>query len=125
MANINEAYKIFTDFIKENKLNILNVQARIVPQGLIISENEEIALCGDAAGLTKPWSGGGVVWGMVAADILIKNFPDFSKYSKELKKFFGFKILRSEIFTKLVYFVGYKIPFLLPKRNRIESDFLI
>jgi len=124
IVNTNEAYKIFNNFLEKNKIHLENVKAKIIPQGLIVTKNEKITLCGDAAGLTKPWSGGGVVWGLVAADILIKNFPDFITYSKKIKKFFIPKILTSKILTRGVYFFGFYLPFFLPKNNKVESDFL-
>lgn len=97
----------------------------LVPQGFLIPSNPKITLCGDAVGLTKPWSGGGVVWGLIAAEILLKNFPDFLKYKKEMKKFFLPKILFSKIATRLVYFLGFNFSWILPKNVKIESDFLI
>lgn len=125
MTDVNEAYKIFTEFAEKKNIHLEGIKARIIPQGFNIPLNEDATLCGDAAGLTKPWSGGGVVWGLIAADILVKNFPDFSRYSKQAQKFFRFKILKSKILTKLVYFLGYNLPFLLPNNTRIESDFLV
>lgn len=139
IADINKAHKIFSDFIKKHNIPIENVKAKIIPQGLIIPKNPstlrhdsgqassgqaQITLCGDAAGLTKPWSGGGVIWGFKAADILLENFPDFGKYRIETKRFFAKKILLSNIATKFVYLLGFKIPWLLPQNNKIESDFL-
>lgn len=97
----------------------------VIPQGLIVPKNPKITLCGDAAGLTKPWSGGGVIWGLTAAEILLKNFPDFLKYQREMKKFFLPKIIFSKIATKIVYFLGFKIPWLLPKKIKVEGDFLL
>ena len=32
----------------------------LIDAGLIFSNEDNIALCGDAMGLTKPWSGGGI-----------------------------------------------------------------
>lgn len=97
----------------------------LIPQGFILPKNnKKITLCGDAAGLTKPWSGGGVIWGLIAADMLLKNFPDFLKYQEEVKKFFSLRIIFSKITTKLVYFFGYKIWWLLPRRVRMDGDFL-
>jgi len=101
------------------------IKSRIVPQGLIIPKNPSITLCGDAAGLTKPWSGGGVVWGIMAAEILVKNFPDFLKYRKDVRKFFLPKIIFSKIAIKFIYFLGFKLPWFLPKETRMESDFLL
>jgi len=54
---------------------------------MIFSKNKQVALCGDAMGLTKPWSGGGIIWSLYAADILLNNFPNFGKYEKKLRGF--------------------------------------
>lgn len=106
-------------------LSFENRKSRIIPQGLIIPKDSSITLCGDAAGLTKPWSGGGVVWGLTAANILLETFPDFKKYRKLVKRFFLPKIIFSKIAVKLVYFLGFKMPWLLPSKILMESDFLI
>jgi len=118
------AREIFEKFLREKNLKLEKVNSAIIPQGLIIPKNQRITLCGDAAGLTKPWSGGGVVWGLISANILLKNFPDFLKYQKEIKKFFLPKIIFSKIIKKLVYFFGFNFPWILPKEIRIEGDFL-
>ena len=64
---------LLEDFLEKNNLQLPECQRRVkmnevhrlerinsgvIPQGLIIPSNREITLCGDAAGLTKPWSGG-------------------------------------------------------------------
>ena len=116
--------RLFDEFLKKNNLSLEKINSAIVPQGLMIPSNQKITLCGDAAGLTKPWSGGGVIWGLTAADILLRNFPDFLKYQKAIKKIFSPKIIFSKIVTKMVYFLGFNFPWLLPKNIKIESDFL-
>jgi flavin-dependent dehydrogenase len=115
---------LFEAFLKKRNIKIENLNSALVPQGLAAPKDKKIALCGDAAGLTKPWSGGGVIWGLLAAEILIKNFPDFLKYQKELKRFFLPKIIFSKIATKAAYFLGFNFPWLLPNNFKIESDFL-
>lgn len=125
IAKPKEAKIIFDKFLEENKISLGKTSSKIIPQGFIIPSNPLITLCGDATGLTKPWSGGGVVWGLISAEILLKNFPDFIKYKKEMRKFFLPKIIFSKTATKLVYFLGFTIPWLLPKKTRVESDFLI
>ncbi|MDI6602863.1 MAG: FAD-dependent oxidoreductase [Patescibacteria group bacterium] len=120
-----EAKLLLKNFLKQNYFNLKRLKSAIIAQGLIIPYHQKITLCGEAAGLTKPWSGGGVIWGLIAADILLKNFPDFLKYKKAVEKFFSTKILFSKIVTRLVYFLGFKIPWLLPKEFKIEGDFLI
>jgi flavin-dependent dehydrogenase len=125
ISNPKGAKLLFDDFLEKNNLHLERINSAIVPQGLIIPQNPRITLCGDAAGLTKPWSGGGVIWGLMAANLLLKNFPDFLKYKKDARKFFLPKIIFSKIAKKLVYFLGFKIPWLLPKNIRVESDFLL
>lgn len=152
ISNVKKTKVIFNKFLKENNLFLerinpveefrqkfsfrkfnsqseskflYGVKAKIVPQGFIIPFHPSITLCGDAAGLTKPWSGGGVIWGLTAAEILLNNFSDFRFYKKKIKKFFIPKIVFSKITTKLVYFLGFKTPWLLPNNTKIESDFLL
>jgi len=117
--------KIFENFLKEKNLNLEKINSGVIPQGLIIPKNQKITLCGDAMGLTKPWSGGGVIWSLIAADILLKNFPDFLKYQKEIKKFFLPKIIFSKMAKNLVYFFGFNFPWIFPEKIKIEGDFLI
>lgn len=120
-----EAKKILNDFLKKNKINLDSINSAVIPQGLIIPSHSQITLCGDAAGLTKPWSGGGIIWGLMAADILLKNFPDFLKYQKEMKKFFSLNIIFSKLAKKIIYFSGFNYPWLLPKIFAVDGDFLI
>ena len=119
-----KAKEIFNEFLKEKKIGLRKVNSAIIPQGLIIPQDQKITLCGDALGLTKPWSGGGVIWSLTAATLLLKNFPDFLKYQKELKKFFLPQITFSKITKKLVYFLGFKMPWIIPKEFKIDGDFL-
>jgi flavin-dependent dehydrogenase len=119
------AKEIFENFLKGQNLKLEKIESAIIPQGFIIPKNEKITLCGDAAGLTKPWSGGGVIWGLVSANLLLKNFPDFLKYQKEMRKFFFLNISFSKLVKKLVYFLGFNFPVLLPKKAKIEGDFII
>ncbi|KPJ56900.1 hypothetical protein AMJ49_03200 [Parcubacteria bacterium DG_74_2] len=119
------AKKLFNDFLKKKNLKLERINSATISQSLIIPLNPNITLCGDAAGLTKPWSGGGIIWGLMAADILLRNFPDFLKYQKEMKKLFLLNINFSKLAKNLVYFLGFKFPFLLPKNFKTEGDFLI
>lgn len=95
----------------------------LVPQGLILPKNKRITLCGDAAGLTKPWSGGGVIWGLTAAQLLFTNFPDLLKYRGAVRRFFLPKIIFSRIATNLIYFLGFKFPWILPSKLNMEGDY--
>lgn len=116
---------LLENFLREKGVKLEGVKSAVIPQGLIVPFNSKITLCGDAAGLTKPWSGGGVIWGLTAGNLLLKNFPDFIRYGKELRKFFLPRIVFSKMAKKIVYLTGFKTPWLLPKNYRIEGDFLI
>jgi len=114
------------EFCREQGIEIKNLQAWLIPLGLVTSNDTRVALCGgDACGNTKPWSGGGIIWGLTAADLLLKNFPDFQKYNSELKMRFGFKIWQTSLITSLGYFLGNNVPWLLPNQREIDSDFIL
>ncbi len=125
IAKPEKAKSIFNKFLKDNKIFLKNIQARLIPQGFSIPKNKKITLCGDATGLTKPWSGGGVVWALISANFLLKSFPDFLNYQKRIKKFFLPRIMFSKMATKTVYFLGFNLPRFLPQKSKIESDFLL
>lgn len=120
-----QAKGLLDDFLAKNRIALGRTKAALIPQGFSVPKNyPAITLCGDAAGLTKPWSGGGVVWGLLAADLLLKNFPDFLKYGKEIERFFSNKLVFSRMATAAVYFFGFNIPWLLPGSVKIKGDFL-
>jgi len=119
------AKETFENFLKKQNLKLEKIESAIIPQGFIIPKNEKITLCGDATGLTKPWSGGGVIWGLMSANLLLKNFPDFLKYQKEMRKFFFLNFSFSRLAKKLVYFLGFNFPTLLPKSSKIDGDSII
>ncbi len=123
MTNPKIAFAVFDKFRRERGIQQGEIKAKIIPQGFILPNDDKITLCGEAAGLTKPWSGGGVIWGLTAADLLLKNFPDFKGYRRDLRKFFLPKIMLSKVATKLVPFFGFKTPWLIPNIT-IESDFI-
>ncbi len=117
-----DAKNIFEQFCKKQKIKPEKLGAAPVPEGLVLSNNNRIALCGDAAGLTKSWSGGGVIWGLTAAHMLARDFPNLKKYNRGMKRFFRPKMFFSEIGTKMAVWFGFNAPRLLPKKIRIDSD---
>jgi flavin-dependent dehydrogenase len=99
----------------------------VIPQpgfnSLIFSDRENVFLCGDTMGLTKPWSGGGIIWGLTAADILIKNIDNLSDYEREIKKKFYYTITKGYLSNFLVRWIGKFFSFLLPERMTYDNDF--
>ncbi|MDD3032819.1 MAG: hypothetical protein PHF88_02525, partial [Candidatus Pacebacteria bacterium] len=100
-----------------------NSSFALVPPGLILSKSDKYGLVGDATGLTKPWSGGGIIWQLYQANMLVKNFPNFKKYNYEVKKFFLPKIIKGRVSNKLVHFMGEYFSFFIPSRIKYDNDF--
>ncbi|MFA5714119.1 MAG: NAD(P)-binding protein [Candidatus Paceibacterota bacterium] len=117
--------------VKRENLNEKDIKGALVPSpgcflknaGLIFPKEDNITLCGDTMGLTKPWSGGGIIWGLHAADILIKTFPDFKEYKRQTVGFFRLKVLKGQISNFLVQFLGKHFPYIIPKQIRYDNDF--
>lgn len=117
--------KIFEKFLKENKIDLIDKKGSLIAIGFILPRNKKITLCGEATGIVKPWSGGGVIWSLKSAQFLLENFPDFFKYRNKVINFFFIRFYLSKILRKMVYFFGFHFPFFLPKEIEIDPDFLI
>jgi flavin-dependent dehydrogenase len=124
IAELTKTKGFLEDFLRKKGIKIKRVASGLVPQGFLLPSHSSVTICGDASGLTKSWSGGGVIWGLSAAEILLKNFPNFLKYKGEMKKFFLPKVILSKIAVRAVYFLGFNFPWILPKNIKMESDFL-
>lgn len=124
---ISSIKKDFENFCRKENIDFKEkeLKSALIPfsRKLILPKENNITLCGDAASLTKPWSGGGVIWGLTATDILLKNFPDFEKYHREVKQFFELKILKGKLITSLTYFLGNNFPYFLPSKTSRDNDF--
>lgn len=98
--------KDFKEFLEKRKIFFKKeeIKSALIPCGLSLPKNKHITLCGDAAGLTSSLSGGGIIWGLTAADILIDNFPDFSEYRKKTYCFFGPKQKRAKFLKNIAHY---------------------
>jgi len=119
-----DAREKLEEFAERKDLNLEEISSDLIASGFKTSKNPSVCLCGESLGLTKPWSGGGVIWGLIASEILLANFPDLSSYRWELKKFFLPRILLTTVATKIAYLAGFKFPRILPKNVKLENDFL-
>lgn len=124
LASPKYAKNIFDNFLKKNNIFLDNVKAKLIPEGFFLPKNKFITLAGDAAGLTKPWSGGGVIWQLTLADILTETFPNFLAYRRKSRKFFIPEIFFSKKITNLIFLAGFNFPYIFPRENTINSDFL-
>ncbi len=119
------ARALFDDLMVRHSLKPEKLVSAIIPQGLVLPQNDRVTLCGDASGLTKPWSGGGVVWNLKQADILLKNLQDFVKYKREAESFFNFRIAIGKLAKTAVYNAGFGFPALIPQTVKLDGDFLL
>ena len=110
-------------FLEKEKVKEKQIFTAPVPLGMVFSKNKRVALCGDAMGLTKPWSGGGIIWSLHAASILIETFPDFKEYEKKVKQFFQYKMLKGVVANKMVNLVGFTFPYVIPSKINYDNDF--
>ncbi len=124
LENMNVAKDKFDKFCRKKKIKPKKIYSHVISEGLVKAEAGRIALCGDAIGLTKPTSSGGVIWGLTACNILLKNFPNFKKYDNEIKKVFEPKFLFLRAGNRIVRFFGFRFPRILPKEVYFDSDFL-
>ncbi len=125
MEKPDAAPKIFNEFIARKNIKLTELRCAIIPQGLILPRNDKIALCGDASGLTKPWSGGGVVWNLTQADLLLKNFPDFIQYRKDASRFFNLRITLGKAAKFCAYAAGFHFPRIIPRNINLDGDYLL
>ena len=124
LTNPKNACILFEEFLAKNKVkNLDRTSAAMVSQGLSEPHNNAVTLCGEAMAGTKPWSGGGVIWGLRNCDLLLKHFPNFSAYQQKTKRIFKREIFFSKLFTKAVYFFGFNFPYILPRKAKIDGDY--
>lgn len=77
----------------------------VIPTGFCRCSFPNGILIGNSAGMTKPLTGGGIIYSLTAARIAAREFnkkdPDFQNYEKECRKIFGKEIKYQLWFRKL------------------------
>ena len=114
----------FNNFCKRMKIKPKEIYSHLIHSRLTKMQKERIALCGDAIGLTKPWSYGGIIWGLIAGDMLINSFPDFTEYEDKVKEYFEPKIFYSKTAVFASKFLGSKLSFLAPDEIWFDGDWV-
>ena len=117
-------WKKWKAFATEHGIEKQPIQAAVIPEDVITTKSGKVALCGDAAGLTKPWSGGGILWGITSAKMLLESWPDFGRYHAQVRRHFSTKIAVGRLGAKVVTCIGSNVPWLMPVRTGFDSDWL-
>ncbi len=66
--------------------SVLELNAGAIPVGLVNFVKGNVTLVGDAAGMVKPYTGGGIYYSLVAAELLGEHFPDLKKFEKAYRR---------------------------------------
>jgi len=134
----------FLELDKFFKIKPAERRAGLIPLGPGKSYFERTLLVGDAAGMSKPWSGGGVIYGFMAAKIAAKTvleafeWKDFSegflaRYERRWKKEIGRHIQIGMLGRSIFERAGdFEIQMALkamrifnPLANMLDMDFLV
>lgn len=88
LATKHNARTYYDKFIKSIKGKVLDVLAGPIPHYTPkqIVNKDNVFLVGDAAGLTKATTGGGIITGMLSSKILAECIINNKSYEKEVKK---------------------------------------
>jgi len=114
----------FNNLCKKMKIKSKGVFSQLIPSRLTKMQKGRVALTGDAVGLTKPWSYGGIIWGLIADKIMIDNFPNFSEYEEEVREYFEPKLFYSKIALLAGKFLGNKMSFITPDEIWFDGDWV-
>jgi flavin-dependent dehydrogenase len=122
LGGLDSAKLDFDRFCRARKIRPQKIYSHVIPEGPVHAWRGSVALCGDALGLTKPTSSGGIIWSMIACDMMAKSFPNLGKYGSDVEKFFGPKFLFLRAQDKIVRFLGSRFASMLPKETYFDSD---
>lgn len=82
---------------------VIELNAGAIPERLVKFSKEKVALIGDAAGMVKPYTGGGLYYLLVAAEKLAESFPNLREYEKrylsEMRKEYRFGYLVRKLYS--------------------------
>lgn len=83
-----DSKKLFDKLIKNYKIKISENQSGLIPlfDPKVRVQKSNIYLIGDAATFNKATSGGGIIQGLMSAEILVDCIKNKKKYNKEWKK---------------------------------------
>lgn len=111
IAAKDNARALFQKFIREREVKIKGMYGGLIPIGppkRIVSQG--VFLCGDSAAMTKPFTGGGIIYGFTSANVAFDTIEpgdqrSLEQYQKEWKR-----KLRKEIKMGLLMKSAYSFP---------------
>ena len=121
------------------KLGKCSFEAAPIPLGFIKTAFDRTILLGDAACQVKPWSGGGIIWSFLAADIATKKIRKalrgdlgaLNEYDREwkrkIKKHFKKGMLMRRLYRytpDIIMNILFKLNAKPEKLNKLDMDFL-
>jgi geranylgeranyl reductase family protein len=74
---------------KRVKGGLIELNAGGIPDKLIEFVKGDVALIGDAAGMVKPYTGGGLYYLLIAAEKLSESYPSLRKYKERYERELG------------------------------------
>jgi flavin-dependent dehydrogenase len=110
-------FKIKPDHLYGNLINVS------IPKKIV---GENFAIVGEACGLVKNFSLGGINFAIISSFLLSKYIDNLKKYEKAIKKVFGGAIMRGKIVRVILKNINIKyFKFLVPFIKNIDPDFLV
>ncbi len=81
LGNMVEKHPSVSRRVNPRKITELNAGA--IPTNIIDFVKDNVALIGDSGGMVKPYTGGGLYYHLIAAEVLGKMFPALQEFKKE------------------------------------------
>ena len=130
LASKSHAKYYFKKFIKKHKIKPKKIFSGLIPFGLLQkTTSSRVFLCGDAASQTKPYTGGGIVYGLTCADIASSTIdpdnPDLSLYEKIWRKKLSKQIVLGTLIKRSYQLPAPLLDFtlnLLLKKQNLDMD---
>ncbi|MCD6477699.1 MAG: NAD(P)/FAD-dependent oxidoreductase [Candidatus Aenigmarchaeota archaeon] len=107
IASNRRAIFYFRKFMRKKGIKPRKIYSGLIPYGLLPSiTSRRVFLCGDAASQVKPYSGGGVIYGLtsakIASDVICPKNPNMKEYESRWRNEIG-KEIKTGMWIKRFY----------------------
>jgi len=121
--------KVLADMLQERGIQFSGLRSAFIPRGPIKKfTSRRVFLVGDAAGMVKPHTAGGLMYGLraaqIASQVIHLSTPNPAEYEKEWRALLGKDILVEKILQKCYYLPSWakKIGLRILSRIPIDQD---